>query len=282
MQPSEVTVIIPTFNRVSSCLEAVKSVLAQTVSPAQIIVVDDGSSDDLTPIVTLLSENGGMLIQRPRSGVSAARNAGVARARTKWVAFLDSDDLWLPKKLERQIALHQENPDLVYSQTAERWLRNGVELRQRPFQAPARGDCFSRLLEICCISTSALIIRKDVLVCENGFDVTFPVCEDYDLWLRLSARYPIGLVDEALVIKNRGRGDHLSESIEALDRFRVRALVGILRRKLSTENRILATKALNEKLSILELGAKKRDLRDDLERYRRIRCEFLPDPLPIS
>ncbi len=270
-----ITVVIPTFNRAAVCLAALQSVYAQSMLPERVVVVDDGSREDMSPVKSLLAENRGLYIWQENRGVSAARNRGASGAETEWLAFLDSDDLWLPEKLERQFRLHLDNQDLVISQTRERWLRNGKEVRQSARQTPAQGECFARSLDMCCISASAVMIKRDVYTEVGGFDEGFPVCEDYDLWLKLTAKYSVGLVDLPLVIKNRGRDDQLSESVHALDRFRVQALVSALRRELSKVQRTMAESVLDKKLSILEKGAHKRNLAADLRHYHQIRQSYL-------
>lgn len=275
MKPSlSISVVIPVHNRADICIEALRSVYAQTVPSLEVIVVNDGSSDDMQPVRELLSSRGGQYLVQEQRGVSAARNAGVACATGEWIAFLDSDDLWLPAKLEEQLALHQRDPELVFSQTGERWIRNGRPVPQRAFQAPACGESFARSLELCCISASAVMIRKDVLLEVGGFDESFPVCEDYDLWLRLTRRYPIGLVEYPLVVKHRGRADHLSESVRAPDLYRLKAIQKILGEPLSVEQERLARLALEYRISILETGARKRGLEHELREYAKIRETF--------
>ena len=269
-----VAVIIPVYNRPQSCLRAVESVYSQTALPAEVIVVDDGSTESHESVQALLLSNQGQYLCQQNRGVSLARNLGAERATQPYLAFLDSDDSWCPTKLEKQFELHRRDPTLVLSQTAERWLLSGAEVKQRQNQAPAQGECFARCLELCCISASAVIIRRDVFLGEGGFDPDLPVCEDYDLWLRLTRSYPVGLVSEPLVIKNRGGKDHLSESLPALDRFRVRALVKLLERDLSPAQSLEVRKVLTKKLGVLEQGAKKRGLLSELDLYHQIRAQY--------
>lgn len=266
-----ISVIIPTLNRPELCLNALRSVYAQSQRPAQVIVVDDGSTEDLSIVRSFLIECGGVYLRQDNQGVAAARNHGVTCATQPWIAFLDSDDSWLPLKLEKQFRLHLTDPMLMLSQTAEVWMRSGAEIQQKKFQAPAQGECFERALELCCISASAVLIRRDIFLDHGGFDTSFPVCEDYDLWLRLTRLYQVGLVQDALVVKNRGRSDQLSESVEAPDRFRVRAIDKILGLDLTAGQRVLAQRSLLKRLTYLEQGARKRGLSQDLEHYRVLR-----------
>lgn len=266
-----ISAIIPTFNREDLCLRALLSVYSQSALPAQVIVVDDGSSEELTMVKQLLEENAGIYLRQNNLGVSAARNFGVSHANQEWIAFLDSDDLWLDTKLEKQFQLHLEDPTLMISQTAEKWFQSGKEVKQKRHQIPAEGECFARCLELCCISASAVILNKSVFIAEGGFDTDFVVCEDYDLWLRLSRKYSVGLVSQPLVEKYRDLDSQLSSSVEAIDRYRLNALVKLLSISITPEQRELVVKKIVEKIVILEKGAKKRGLQADLMQYQNIK-----------
>ena len=272
-----ITVIIPTFNRAQQCLAALKSIYAQTSLPAQVIVVDDGSTESMNEVKKCLELHQGLYIFQQNSGVSSARNLGASKANQDWLAFLDSDDLWLSEKLEKQFQLHLNDPDLFISQTAEIWKRNGKLVNQKNHHAPACGECFERCVEICCISASAVMIRRDIFYKHDGFDTDFQVCEDYEFWLRLSREYKVGLVREALVVKNRGTSEQLSESVQALDRYRLKALLKQFSTKLSHNQRQLIYETAINKLNILEKGAIKRKLVEDLKQYQEIRMKIYSD-----
>lgn len=269
-----VSAIITTFNRAELCLKAVRSVYEQTCVPAQVILVDDGSGEDLEEVRELLRVNGGVYLRQDNRGVSAARNLGVEHATEEWVAFLDSDDQWLPTKLERQFALHLEDPEMSISQTAEIWVNQGVRVNQRKHHAPARGMCFERCLNICCISASAVMIRRRILIEAGGFDVSLPVCEDYDLWIRLTRKLAVGLVEEALVLKTRNGNGQLSQSVEAIDHYRVLALLKLIEGGLSPDQHTLAESALRKKLTILLAGARKRGRHEQVKQYEQVLQQF--------
>ncbi len=225
--PIPVSVIIPTYNRVALVQEAVASVLAQTWQDFEVLVVDDGSTDHT---VAALAPFAGQVrvVRRPsRGGVSAARNRGIAAARGQWLAFLDSDDLWLPEKLSRQWAFLEAQPGLLLCQTEETWVRRGVRVNQPLSHRKVGGDIFLPSLERCLVSPSAVLLHRRLIEEHGGFDENLPAAEDYDLWLRLSWRYPVGLVPEALVIKRGGHADQLSRQW-GLDRHRIRALVKLV------------------------------------------------------
>lgn len=253
-----VSVIVPTFNRSAQVVEAVRSVLGQRQVPAQVVVVDDGSTDD-TPDALRTFGSGVRLIRQPRRGVSAARNRGVLEAEHPWIAFLDSDDLWLPGKLSAQMEYLSMHPEIRICQTEEIWLRHGRRLNPKKYHKKPHGHCFHCLLDRCLVSPSAVMMHRSLFDEAGGFDEDLVACEDYDLWLRIGLRHPIGLVEKALVVKRGGHPDQLSSCIPSLDRFRIRALFKILDDpELTGECRQLALDALGRKARVYVTGLKKR------------------------
>lgn len=271
MPPLPISAIIPTYNRASLCLRALRSVYSQTQLPAEVIVVDDGSDEDLAEVKDLLAQKSGIYLRQENAGVAAARNNGASESTQEWLCFLDSDDYWLPEKLEVQFHLHQADPELRISQTPEIWMRNGNRVNQKAHQAPAEGACFERCLDICCISASAVMVKRDAFLAHGGFDTNFPVCEDYDFWIRISRTEKIGLTKEPLVVKHRDGTDQLSASVDAIDTWRIAALRKLLSEDCSAIERELILKAITRKLTILETGARKRGLTEKSEEYSAIR-----------
>lgn len=253
----DVSVIIPTFNRAGLVIEAVESVLAQRGPSFELIVVDDGSTDDTGP--ALRSPGRDLtLLTRPNLGVSAARNAGAARASGRYLAFLDSDDLWLPGKLARQTAFFEDHPDALICQTEEKWIKNGRPLKPRPKHRKPSGMIFEPSLALCLVSPSAVMIRNRFFREMGGFDESLPACEDYDLWLRISSRQPIHLIPDTLVIKRGGHQDQLSAA-PALDKYRIRSLRKILATEpLTTDQRQAVLRTLRKKCAIYAAGCEKR------------------------
>jgi glycosyltransferase involved in cell wall biosynthesis len=221
-----VSVIIPTYNRAALVREAVASVTAQTCRDFEIVVVDDASTDD-TAEALASRDDIRVLRHACRGGVAAARNRGAAAARGEWLAFLDSDDLWLPEKLARQMAYLKDRPGLLWCQTDEAWVRNGVRVNKPESHRKVAGRIFLPSLERCMVSPSAVILHRRLLADHGGFDEDLPAAEDYDLWLRLTWRFEVGLVDEPLIIKRGGHADQLSGQW-GIDRFRIRALTKLL------------------------------------------------------
>jgi len=265
-----VSVIIPTYNRSSLVSEAVDSVLKQTFTDFELIVIDDGSTDKTAEG---LDPSKGRLVYcfQNNRGVSAARNQGLRLARGQWIAFLDSDDLWLPEKLETQIRFFSQSPEALICQTEEIWIRNGRRVNPRKKHQKFSGDIFAPSLRLCLVSPSAVMIKKEVFEQVGLFDEGLPVCEDYDLWLRISAHFPIFLIDQPLIIKRGGHPDQLSRTTPSLDRFRIQALVKILNSgRLTGLQYDLAFKELGNKCRIYGQGCLKRGRIEEGRHYLQL------------
>ena len=200
---TEVSVIIPTYNRCAMLLEAIDSVLAQSTQSFELIVIDDGSTDGTAEHLMGLGKT--IRIERiEHSGPAAARNRGVALAGAPLIAFLDSDDLWAPTKLERQLGFMRANSEYAISQTNEIWIRNGRRVNPGLRHRKRAGDIFIDSLRTCLISMSATIMRTDLFRSLGGFDESMDATEDYDLWLRILIDQDAGLLDEPLVTRRGG------------------------------------------------------------------------------
>lgn len=269
MTKALISVIIPTFNRWPMVGDAVESVLKQSQKIFELIVVDDGSDDgsfdelkQYGSLVTVFSQS--------RHGVAAARNLGVRLSSGKYLAFLDSDDLWFPKKLETQIAFMERNPGVQICQTEEIWVRNGKRVNPKRRHHKPSGDIFRASLDLCLVSPSAVMMTRDLFRRVGGFDEAFVVCEDYDLWLRIAVDTEVSLIPDPLIVKRGGHEDQLSFSTWGLDRFRVLAIEKLLRSGLRGEKRRWALEALAAKVAILAQGARKRSKVSDALAYERI------------
>ncbi len=264
-----VSVIIPTYNRGWIVKEAIDSVLDQDFTDYELIVVDDGS-DDNTP--EILAGYGGVItiLHQSNKGVSSARNCGVAAASGQLIAFLDSDDLWLPGKLSTQVKFFKDHPDAVINQTQERWIRNGVRVNPKQRHHKFSGMIFEHSLALCLVSPSAVMIKKSLFDEVGGFDEQFPACEDYDLWLRVSCRYPVHLIDTPLIIKRGGHADQLSKAA-GLDKYRIQSLVKIIESGLLTpRQRQAALSTLKEKCAVYAGGCRKRGREKEARNYYRL------------
>lgn len=262
-----VSVIIPTHNRRDFVREAIASVLAQTYQDFELIVVDDGSTDGTADAVREFPST--RYIFQENRGVSVARNRGVEMSRGTLLAFLDSDDLWQPQKLAMQVAFFALHAEAQICQTEEIWLRNGVRVNPGHKHRKPSGDIFSRSLQLCLVSPSAVMMRREFFERMGGFDESLPACEDYDLWLRIAATERVPLIETPLVIKRGGHEDQLSRRFWGMDRFRVAALCKLLDADaLSPEQRQQAEEVLLIKCRILAQGAWKRGR--DGEAYLRL------------
>ncbi len=261
-----VSVVIPTHNRAWSLRDAVDSVLDQEYAPFELLVIDDGSTDE-TP--ALLAEYGDRIrvLRQTNRGVSAARNRGIAAANGILVAFLDSDDRWLPGKLATQAAFFAEHPEARICQTEELWVRNGVRVNPRRRHRKRSGMIFEPSLALCLVSPSAVMVRRSLFDEIGLFDESLPACEDYDLWLRVARRHPVHLVDKPLIVKHGGHEDQLSR-MAGLDRYRVRAIQKLLEAgDLSPDQEKAARQVLAEKCRIYAAGCRKRGRTEEADRF---------------
>lgn len=255
-----VSVIIPFYNRRQTILRALQSVCNQSVEALEIIAVDDASNDGggervqrEFPEVRLLSHAG-------NKGVSAARNLGISHAKGEWLAFLDSDDEWLPSKLAMQLARAETDSQYRIIHTDEIWIRNGVRVNPMKKHRKYGGEIFEHCLPLCAISPSAVMIHREIFDQVGLFDESLPACEDYELWLRICSKYPVAYIDQPLVKKYGGHADQLSRQHWGMDRFRIYALDKILQQgNLSELQHQAAVDTLLEKTRILLLGAVKRN-----------------------
>lgn len=264
----KISVVIPTYNRIALVERAIDSVLMQSIKPFDIIVVDDGSDDGTSEMIQKKYRSI-KLVQQQNSGVSAARNNGIKHAKGDWIALLDSDDEWTEKKLENQVNRLIKNPDYHFCHTNEIWIRNGVRVNQKKRHQKYGGYIFDKCLDICRISPSSTLFKKNILEHVGWFDTQLPVCEDYDLWLRITADYKILFVDEPLIIKYGGHTDQLSQSVEGIELFRIKSLENLLANtELSPQKKNLAITMIIKKLNIYLNGLIKRKKQTETEQVK--------------
>ncbi len=267
----KISVIIPTYNRASTLPRAIDSVLAQSHAADEIIVVDDGSTDetieiigDQYPQIKLISQN--------NSGVSSARNTGIKNAIGNWICLLDSDDSWQDNKLEKQTEVIIDNPEYLICHTNENWYRDGKILNQGKKHEKRGGyNIFQHCLPLCAISPSSVMINKQVFDDVGLFDEDLPACEDYDMWLRICCKYPVLFIDEALTNKFGGHDDQLSRQHWGMDRFRIMALEKIIAsNNLNKEDYQAATDMLIKKITIFLKGAEKHGKNEYCEKFEAL------------
>jgi glycosyltransferase involved in cell wall biosynthesis len=251
--------------------EAVDSVLNQDFEDFELTVVDDGSTDGT---VEEIKQYGGRvrLLQHSESrGVSAARNKGILHAKGKYIAFLDSDDLWVKGKLKIQVAFLDENPHYPLCYTDEIWIRRGRRVNPKIKHSKYSGWIFEKCLPLCTISPSSAVMRKTLFSKVGLFDEALPVCEDYDFWLRVSARFPIFFINKKLIVKRGGHSDQLSQRSWGNDRYRVIALEKLLSEPYTTPGeREMILDEMKRKCEILYKGFVKRGNEIEARQYQEI------------
>ncbi len=275
MPPSvSISAVIPTHNRSGLISRALRSVINQKRAPDEIIVVDDGSVDD-TPRLIARDFPDVAYIRQENRGVAAARNRGIQESSGEWLAFLDSDDEWIPPKLERQIEALSSVPGTLLCHTNEIWIRRGRRVNPMAKHQKVGGRIFEKCLPLCVISPSSAVVHRSVFEQVGLFDESLPVCEDYDMWLRTAALYPILYLEEPLIVKYGGHEDQLSRRYWGMDRFRIRALEKVIDSGvLSPEDRSAAARVLCEKIDIYLAGARKRGKTEEVARYEQKRALY--------
>jgi glycosyltransferase involved in cell wall biosynthesis len=275
-----ISVIIPTYNRAFCLGEAIQSVLDQdhfvrnSPSAFELMVVDDGSTDRTRDIVHSFGKRVKYHFQ-PNRGVSAARNKGLDLAQGDYIAFLDSDDLWEKEKIGIQLSFMKSFPEAMVCYTEETWIRRGVFVNPKKKHLKYSGWIFDKVLPLCLLSLSSAFFRKKIFEDIGRFDEKLPACEDYDLGIRIAAKYPVYLLSKALIIKRGGHADQLSRKYWGMDRFRVIALEKALHLDLTPSQKRLVRQELVKKYHILAKGYEKRNKHEEageslarIEKYR--------------
>ncbi|MCA1933096.1 MAG: glycosyltransferase family 2 protein [Calditerrivibrio sp.] len=253
-----VSVVIPVYNRTGLLKSSIESVLSQNYKNFQILVIDDGSSfetfDALKPYISFIE-----YIKLDKNyGVSYSRNIGIKRSKYEWIAFLDSDDIWLPNKLIIQTEFMKKNNFLV-SHTDEYWFKIDRFVNQRGKHSRYGGDIFANSLDFCRISPSSVMIHRSVFDNVGLFDENLKVCEDYDLWLRITNRYVVGYLPIKTIIKISHNDPQLSLSTPHLEYYRLLSLTKFIKRnKLSYFRKKSAIMELGKKYDIVKAGIDKK------------------------
>ena len=262
-----VSAIIPTHNRSQTVLRALRSVYAQRIPVNEVIVIDDGSSDDTAARVQAAFP-GVNLICQTQHGVSHARNRGIDAAQGEWLAFLDSDDEWLSMKIETQLDAVRNNPSSRICHSNEIWIRNGRRVNPMDKHRKHGGWIFEHCLPRCAISPSSVLLHRSTIEEFGAFDESLPVCEDYDLWLRMTAALPALYIAEPLVKKYGGHSDQLSRSRWGMDRYRIQSLEKLLAAKtLTAVQERQALEELTRKIDIYLTGARRRQRQNEIAIY---------------
>lgn len=245
---------------------------AQTYTHWELVIIDDGSTDATVEVLKEYKDPRVIYIYQDNEGVSGARNTGIAQCNGEVIALLDSDDEWLPKKLQTQLAYMAEH-EYEICQTDEIWIRKGKRVNQPAKYAKPEGWFFEKSLIMCLISPSCTMFSRGAWDVIGPFDTSMKSCEDYDMWLRACLSYPVGLVRERLTIKHGGRQDQLSICVPCADLYRIKALIKILQcGKLDTPQQGLALAELEIKARIYKQGCEKRGKIDDAKQVWNLFC----------
>jgi len=281
MQKPFFSVIIPAYNREKFLKIALTSVLAQTFDDYEIIVVDDGSTDETRKMLEGLRTWGTghgekiKYIYQENKGPAAARNAGVKQAEGKFICFLDSDDRFRENKLKVTYEYIKKYPQCKIFHTEEIWYKDGALLPQKIYHKKPSGSVFGNSVKICSIGTSTAVIKKDIFTEIGFFDENLPTCEDYEFWLRATNKHKVLLIPDYLTIKQSGHPGQLSFKYEAMDTFRIYALKKILEsNELTKDNFKIAADELKRKCEIFVRGALKRGKIKEVEYYRALVEKF--------
>lgn len=253
-----VDIVVPSYNRWEFLKRAIRSIQDQTFTTWTLWVVDDGSTDKTASRINQFFSSDSrikFISSKVNRGVSWARNEGIKQGKEEWLAFLDSDDEWLPEKLENQIRFSKLNPQFSLIHCNEVWIKEGKELAQKKKHKKQGGRIFIPSVQLCCISPSAALLKRSLLNKVGLFREDFPVCEDYEMWLRITSQYSVGFVEEALVVKHGGHEDQLSRRYPAMDYWRVKALKNYINdERLSIEERKTVKEVMLKKAKILLRG----------------------------
>ncbi len=265
-----VSVIIPVYNRTNFLQRAIKSVLNQKYKNFELIIIDDYSNENVEELVKRFNDSRIIFLKnKVNKGVSYSRNKGINNSKYNFIAFLDSDDEWLPEKLNNQIRYLKLHPNINLVHTEEIWIRNGKRVNQKKRHKKSGGDIFLQSLELCLISPSSVLFRNEIFTKYGLFDESLPVCEDYDLWLRITAFEEVGFISEPTIIKYGGHSDQLSKKYEAMDKYRVISMMKLFNnKKIIEKKRIALKKNILKKINILIQGAVKRKKDNEVKIYK--------------
>ncbi len=271
-----ISVVVPTYNRARFVGRAVESVLGQTHFDLELIVVDDGSSDNTGALLESFSDPRLKVLRQENRGVSAARNRGLALAQGAFLALLDSDDYFLPRKLSQQYAFMRETGYAV-CQTDEIWIRRGREVNPMRKHEKPPVLRLEKALEMCLASPSCVMFTRGFLEDVGGFDESLPACEDYDFWLRTCLGHELALLPEKLTVRLGGHADQLSRTIVGLDLYRIYALVKLLEdRRLPAHDRAGVLAEMEKKARVYVSGCLKRGKEVEAGRVQALVSPLLP------
>jgi glycosyltransferase involved in cell wall biosynthesis len=194
----KISIVIPAYNSMKYLPETLESVLQQSFTDFEVLIINDGSTDNIIQWASEITDPRVKLISQKNQGVSVARNTGIARARGEYIAFLDADDLWQQTKLEKQVRCLDENPEVGLVHTSTALMDCHGKLTGRIMTAFAEGEVWQELVESNKIACSSVMVRRCCLEKVGGFEPNLHFAEDWDLWIRISVHYPFAVLQEPL------------------------------------------------------------------------------------
>ncbi|WP_071515816.1 glycosyltransferase [Geitlerinema sp. PCC 9228] len=185
-----VSVVVPVYNGEQTIQETIESILHQTFSDFEILVINDGSNDSTLDILSKIQQPKLKVFSYPNAGLSASRNRGVRQAKGDYISFIDADDLWTEDKLEKQLKALQENPNASVAYSWTNWIDGKGNFLRSGGYIHAEGDVFLDLLKRDFVESGSNVLVKTKAILEVGdFDESLNAVEDWDMWLRLAERY---------------------------------------------------------------------------------------------
>jgi glycosyltransferase involved in cell wall biosynthesis len=211
-----VSIVMAAKNYARFLSEAVESILAQTFADWELLIIDDGSTDDTQSVAARFNDPRIRCVKSDRLGQSRAKNLGIDLARGEFIAFLDADDAWLPTKLEKQLALFAEGVGVVFSRRSL-MDESSHPLHQKPYAEPVRGKILAKVYLLNFVCFSSVILRREVFSRIGRFDPQWDLAIDYDLWLRVARHYEFDYVGEELVKYRTGHGNLSKKLADRVD-----------------------------------------------------------------
>lgn len=301
MEKPLVSVIIPVYNRNFLLKEAVLSVAAQTFTNFELIIIDDCSNCDPEPEIAMLpgikNINLKFIKLKKHSGMPGfVRNKGASEAQGDFLAFLDSDDLWLPEKLQTQLdfifaddelrkryaqsnfsifpnpdepyLLQDEKTKTVICHTREKWIRGSKIISQTSQKHNRSGDIFSDCLLKCIMGPSTVMVGTELFKKTGGFREDLEIAEDYELWIRIAAFYNALYIDKPLTVKRAGKWEQLSQKYNQIEIFRIDALGELIKNNFFPPQKLAEAKAVfAQKCRIYAAGCRKRGKIEEALKY---------------
>ncbi len=194
-----VSIVIPAYNAMKYLPETIDSVLNQTYNDFEVLIINDGSSDHIVQWVSQLVDPRVKLISQTNQGVTVARNKGIACAQGEYIAFLDADDLWEPTILEKQVRCLEDNPAVGLVHTWMTIIDEQSKLTGKVMTSNAEGDAWKQVVELNTVPCSSVMVRRCCFETVGVFDQNLRNIDDWDMWIRIAARYPFAVIKEPLM-----------------------------------------------------------------------------------